>query len=106
MTSKRSKSLTDQPAKSKAFFDDGIGPVPINAGSTPQLAHDFIVTNFFKPFFSASKDDIIVTAAAPSLIPEALPAVTVPSFLKTGFNLFKASKLIPSLGCSSFLKSI
>ena len=49
---------------------------------------------------------INVTAAAPSFIPEAFPAVTVPSFLKTGFNLDKASRLIPSLGCSSLLKSI
>ena len=30
-----------------AFLEDGIGPVPIKAGSTPQLAHDFILTNFF-----------------------------------------------------------
>ena len=45
-------------------------------------------------------------AAAPSFIPEAFPAVTVPSFLKTGFNLESVSKFIPSLGCSSLLKSI
>ena len=47
-----------------------------------------------------------VTAAAPSLIPEALPAVTVPFFLNTGFNLDSVSKFIPSLGCSSLLKLI
>ena len=67
---------------------------------------DFIETNFCKFLLLASSDDIKVTAAAPSLIPDALPAVTVPSFLKTGFNLVKASKVIPSLGCSSLLKSI
>ena len=44
----------DRPAKSKAFFEDGIGPVPIKAGSTPQLAQDLIVTNFFIPLFGLS----------------------------------------------------
>ena len=72
------------------FKEEGIGPVPIKAGSTPQLAQDLIDTNFCKPFFSASVSDIKATAAAPSLIPDALPAVTVPFFLKTGFNLFKS----------------
>ena len=86
------------------FLRDGIGPVPIKAGSTPQLAHDFIATNFFSSLFSASLLVINVIAAAPSLIPDALPAVTDPSFLNTGFNLDKASKFIPSLGCSSTLK--
>ena len=33
------------------FFDEGIGPVPIKEGSTPQLAQDLIETNFFKSFF-------------------------------------------------------
>ena len=42
------------PANSKAFFDDGIGPVPINAGSTPQLAQDLIETNFSIFLFFAS----------------------------------------------------
>ena len=32
-------------------LEDGIGPVPIKAGSTPQLAQDLIVTNLFKPLF-------------------------------------------------------
>ena len=67
--------------------------MPIKAGSTPQLAQDLIDTNFSNIFFICFHSDIKVTAAAPSLIPEALPAVTVPSFLKTGFNLDKASKI-------------
>ena len=48
MISNKSISFTDQPAKSRAFFDEGIGPVPIKAGSTPQLAQDLIDTNFSK----------------------------------------------------------
>ena len=49
---------------------------------------------------------IKITAAAPSLMPEAFPAVTVPSFLKTGFNLERPFKFMPSLGCSSLSKII
>ena len=45
------------------------------------------------------------TAAAPSLIPEAFPAVTEPSFLKTGRNLDKLSKLASFLGNSSVSKT-
>ena len=90
--SNKSTSLIDQPAKSNAFLEAGIGPVPIIEGSTPQLAHDFIETNFFIFLFQLSKLDISVTAAAPSFIPDAFPAVTVPSFLKTGFNLERDSK--------------
>jgi hypothetical protein len=40
-------------------------------------------------------------AAAPSLIPEALPAVTVPSLAKAGFNFPKDSAVVPNLGNSS-----
>ena len=35
------------PAFSKAFFDAGIGPDPIKAGSTPQVAHDTILAKRF-----------------------------------------------------------
>ena len=41
------------------------------------------------------------SAAAPSLIPEALPAVTVPSAFTTGLSLFKPSKVVEARGCSS-----
>ena len=34
-------------------------------------------------------------------MPEALPAVTVPSFLKAGFNLAKPSAVVSALGYSS-----
>ncbi len=76
----KSRSLDFHPAISNAFFDDGIGPVPITEGSTPHDAQDLISAKGFIPLFSASFFDIRTTAAAPSLIPEALPAVTVPSF--------------------------
>lgn len=39
--------------------------------------------------------------AAPSLIPDALPAVTVPSFLNAGFILPSVSIVVPGFTCSS-----
>jgi len=39
---------------------------------------------------------IKTTTAAPSLIPEAFPAVTVPSLVKAGFNLASASSVVPA----------
>jgi len=46
------------------------------------------------------------TAAAPSLIPEALAAVTVPSFLKAGFRPASFSAVVSPRGCSSVSKRI
>ena len=40
--------------QSLTLFDDGIGPVPITEGSTPQEAQDFISAKGLIPFFSAS----------------------------------------------------
>ena len=45
-----------------------------------------------------------ITAAAPSLIPDAFPAVTVPSFENAGRRLAKESILVVCLGNSSLSK--
>ena len=42
-----------------------------------------------------------MTDAAPSLIPDAFPAVTTPPSLNAGFSLDRASAVVPSLGASS-----
>jgi hypothetical protein len=44
---------------------------------------------------------ISTTAPAPSLMPEALPAVTVPSLAKAGLSLVMASRVAPWRGYSS-----
>ena len=46
---------------------------------------------------------IINTKAAPSLICDEFPAVTLPSAAKTGRNLFNAVILVSALGPSSLL---
>ena len=70
-------------------------------GSTPQVAQDIIFPNISKLFFSANSLVVSTTAAAPSLIPDEFPGVTVPFSLKTEFNLERSFIVIPVLGCSS-----
>ena len=75
------------PARSNAFCVAGMGPTPIIAGSTPAIAILLTIAmgcrlNNFTASSLASNN-----AAAPSLIPLLLPAVTVPSFINAGFNV-------------------
>ena len=94
--------MTVQPAFSSALREAGIGPVPITAGSTPVVAQDTTLASGFRPRFSASSAVISTTAAAPSLMPDALPAVTEPSLEKAGFSLAMASTVAPWRGYSSW----
>ncbi len=50
-------------------------------GSTPATAHDTIRPTGFNPRSFAIFSLVTTTAAAPSTIPLAFPAVTIPSFL-------------------------
>ena len=68
-----------------------MGPDPMTAGSTPAVAQDAMRASGVNPRFSASAAVISTRAAAPSLRPEAEPAVTVPSFEKAGLSLASAS---------------
>ena len=58
------------------------------------------------PNSSAFSRLIRTNAAAPSLIPEAFPAVTVPSFLNAGFNFANLSAVTPERGNSSLSNMI
>ena len=71
------------------------------AGSTPHCAHDTIFARGSMPLAFAVLPAIKQSAAAPSLIPDAFPAVTVPSFLKAGFKFASFSTVVPSFGYSS-----
>ena len=70
-------------------------------GSTPQVAQDMIFPNISKLCFSANSLVVKTTAAAPSLIPEEFPGVTVPFSLNAEFNFDRSFIVIPDLGCSS-----
>ena len=96
----------DMPAFSNAFLVDGTGPIPIISGATPAEAYETIVAKGVIPSFFAISSLITTTAAAESLIPDALPAVTAPSFLNAGFNFPRLSAVTPSLGNSSVSNTI
>ena len=90
------------------FFVAGIGPVPMTDGSTPACAHATILASGSKFLSLACLYDIVITAAAPSFIPDALPAVTVPepSVMKQGLRRLRVSTVVPGLGNSSSLITV
>ena len=69
----------------------------------PAVAVQTILANGVRFLLEASSEDITNTAAAPSLIPEAFPAVTVPvpSLTKAGLSLARVSAVVSGLGNSS-----
>ncbi len=83
-----------------AFKIAGVGPNPITRGSTPPCPNPITSAIGFKLYFLTASSLATIVNEAPSLIPEALPAVTVPSALKAGCNLAYFSKLVLR-GCSS-----
>src|SRR5258708_6597570 len=101
LASIRSRSPMLQPAFFSAAREAGIGPVPMILGSTPAWPHETIRPSTFLPSLAACFAVISTTAAAPSLIPEALPAVTVPSFSNAGLSLAIESSVAPWRGYSS-----
>ncbi|SPB19040.1 hypothetical protein NOV72_06233 [Caballeronia novacaledonica] len=64
-------------------------------GSTPAFAYALMRASGVKPSASAFFADITTTAAAPSLMPDAFAAVTVPSFENAGFRPESASGVTP-----------
>ena len=54
-----------------------------------------------QPVVAGAKVEAKITAHAPSLIPDALPAVTVPVGLTIGFSFASPSAVVSARGCSS-----
>ena len=97
----RSRSFGVQPAFFSASWLAGTGPIPMIDGSRPAEEYALILTSGFRPSSFAFDADIMMTAAAPSLSPDALPAVTVPSFANAGRRLDSDSTVVPCFGNSS-----
>ena len=57
----------------------GTGPMPMMRGATPAAAMPTTRAIGVRPCARAAASEATISAAAPSLTPEALPAVTVPS---------------------------
>src|SRR6266511_3208724 len=69
--------------------------------STPAVTHDAMRASGVTPRRLASDAFMTTNAAAPSLRPDALPAVTVPSLEKAGLSWDTASSVVPGRICSS-----
>ena len=80
------------PASDSASCTAGIGPSPIKFGATPFSPYDIILAMTGIEYFETECSLASTKAAAPSFIPDELPAVTVPSLSKAGFSLVKSSK--------------
>ena len=92
----------DQLAFLSALRMHSIGATPISIGSQPCCAHETIRHSGFRFLFTASFKLHICIIAAPSFMPDALPAVIVPfSETKQGFNFFNPSRVVSKRGNSS-----
>ena len=83
----------------------GTGPIPMIPGSTPAAAAPSTFARGFNPNSSAFSLDMMTNAAAPSFLPDAFPAVTVPSG-KIGFKTANWSRLVDRFGYSSTANTI
>src|SRR3954463_8527489 len=90
----RSMSLIDILLRSRIFVVAGIGPSSILTGSQPTVVWSTIFARGVNPSSAALSALISRTAAAPSEICDALPAVMTPSSLKTVLSWLSASRLV------------
>eukprot|EP01137_Pigoraptor_chileana_P003279 Opistho-2@43240 len=105
LISTRSISEILSPALWRAPVMAATGPMPMILGSHPLTCHETRRARGLRPCCLMAASDAITMAPAPSLMPEALPAVTTPSFLKTGGSLPRDSRVVWGRACSSVLKS-
>ncbi|MNY44539.1 hypothetical protein D3C86_1795740 [compost metagenome] len=59
-----------------------------------------------RPYLATASAEARIIAAAPSLMPEALPAVTVLPSPLTGLSLARASGVVSGRGCSSLATTV
>ena len=95
-----SRSRTPSFASASSFFVAGAGPMPMMRGGTPATADATMRARGTRPCFRAAASDATIVAQAPSLTPDALPAVTVPSGRTTPLSLASDSSVV-ARGCSS-----
>src|SRR3972149_184955 len=80
----RSRGVFRARTRASPFGVAGMGPTPMVEGSTPATAEAMIRARGTYPRAAAPSAAIRSTPAAPSLIPEELPAGTAPAFLDHG----------------------
>ena len=97
-----SMSFSSRPARSSAFLAAGTGPKPMERGGTPATPVAITRTSGLTPALSPASRLATISAAAPSLMPDALPAVVTPSG-NSALSLCKVSIVVSGRGCSSSL---
>ena len=86
----RSMSAIVSPVRSSTFWVAGTGPIPMISGGTPAQLQPMIRASGVRPSARARSSSIRTMAAAPSVSPLELPAVTLPPSRKTGGELREA----------------
>ena len=84
-----------------SFGVAGTGPMPITRGGTPATADATTRARGVRPCRAPPASEATMSAAAPSLMPDALPAVIVPSARVIGTSRASASSVVSGRGCSS-----
>ena len=100
-------SMSDivSPSRCKSFSLAGAGPMPMMRGATPATAVPRMRAIGVRPKRSTAACEAMMSAAAPSLTPDALPAVTVP-FCRNGVVRLASFSRLVVRGCSSVSKRI
>ena len=100
-SSTRSSCPAASSARASALRVAGTGPRPMQLGSTPATAVATMRASGVRPSSAMVSWLATASAAAPSLIPLEVPAVTVPPATNAGFNRARPSRVTSGLGGSS-----
>ena len=86
LISTRSMSSMVMPASFSAFLVASTGPSPMISGDSPETPVEITRASGVRPSSAAFVSDMTISAAAPSLSGQALPAVIRPSGRNTGLS--------------------
>ena len=97
LSSIKSMSSRERPARSSALREAVTGPIPIISGAQPETAALLMRAIGTRSCSAANSSEQTNTKAAPSVRGEAVPAVTVPLASNAGRSLPNPSALVPGL---------
>ena len=100
-SSTRSTRLSFIRSRFMSFGIAAIGPIPITSGATPATANPRKRAIGSTPSSFSTFPETTIATAAPSLIWEEFPAVTVPFASKAGLSFDSASIVVSARGPSS-----
>src|SRR5262249_19925289 len=106
LISYRSTSSGFHPVLAQSLRMPSTAAIITHSGAVPLVASPTMRTIGCGPSCLAREPEVTTTAADPSFIVEALPAVTVPSFLNTGFKFASDADEVSSRGPSSLSNSV